>query len=310
MTTAPSPSTPKLPRPGSLGAWVLASRPATLPVAVAPVAVGVACARAAGLPIDARAALAALLGAVWIQIGTNFANDVFDFEKGADDATRIGPTRAVQAGLLAPAAVRRGMFVSFALATLFGAYLVGSSGWPIVAIGVASIVSGIAYTGGPYPLGYNGLGDVFVFGFFGLVAVTGTAFVATGQVPTIAWIASVPVGALATAVLVVNNVRDYQGDVRVGKRTLVARFGRRFGELEYLAMVLLGAGVPIGLAVLGLASRWTALAALPLPFGLSLFRTLCASTDGPTLNRCLASTAKLMLATSALLAIGLALGGP
>ena len=202
-------------RPGSLRAWVLAARPATLAVAVVPVLVGTAIAHAMH---HARIgpALAALLGAMWIQIGTNFANDVFDYEKGADTEERLGPVRATQAGLLDARAMRIGMIASFALATFAGTYLLAVAGWPVFVIGIVSIASGIAYTGGPYPLGYNGLGDLFVFVFFGFVAVCGTVFVQTASVPWMAIAASIPVGALATAILVVNNVRDGATDVKAG----------------------------------------------------------------------------------------------
>src|SRR5580692_1531577 len=218
-------------QPGLLRVWLLACRPATLVAAFVPVAVGAACA-VADAHFRAGPALAALLGAVFIQIGTNLANDVYDFERGADTAERLGPTRAVQAGLLTARQVRAGMVVAFGLATLAGAYLVSAAGWPVVAIGVLSVASGIAYTGGPYPLGYHGLGDVFVMAFFGFVAVCGTVFVQAHEVPLLAWLAAVPVGAIATAVLVVNNLRDREQDARAGKRTLAVRFGRRAGVVE------------------------------------------------------------------------------
>ncbi len=298
---------PELPSPGSLGVWVLAARPQTLPVAVAPVVVGAAVASAAG-GLRYAAVVAALLGALLIQIGTNFAHDVFDFEKGADDEQRLGPPRAVQSGLLSPGAVRAGMIVSFALATVAGAWLVYLSGPIIVAIGVASILSGIAYTGGPYPLGYNGLGDVFVFVFFGLVAVCGTAFVASGSVPAAAWLAALPVGALATAVLVVNNARDHQTDARAGKRTLVVRLGRRFATRQYAALIALAYVSPVLMLALGLTGPGVLLSLLPLPFALGLCRKL-AKTEGRDLNPLLPATARLLLATSALLAAGIAWGG-
>jgi 1,4-dihydroxy-2-naphthoate octaprenyltransferase len=259
---------------------------------------------AAGVRWGALAA--ALLGAVFIQVGTNLANDVFDHEKGADTAERLGPTRVTQAGLLTPAEVRRGMMVAFGLAVAAGAYLVAVGGPVIVAIGLASIASGVAYTGGPYPLGYNGLGDVFVFVFFGLVAVCGTAFVATGALPMLAWWAAVPVGALATAVLVVNNVRDRSTDVRAGKRTLVVRFGRAFGVAEYAGLWLLAAGATVGMAA-WLRSPWVLLPLVTLPLGARLTRTV-ATVEGAPLNATLAATAKALLAFGSLLAAGIAAG--
>ncbi|NUO52066.1 MAG: 1,4-dihydroxy-2-naphthoate polyprenyltransferase [Polyangiaceae bacterium] len=298
--------TKTLPLPGSMGAWVMASRPATLPVAVAPVAVGAAVASALGA-LRWPAALAALAGALFIQIGTNFANDVFDAEKGADDEQRVGPPRAVQKGLLTPGAVRIGMAVAFGLATLLGIYLAVVGGPVIVAIGIASILSGIAYTGGPYPLGYNGLGDVFVFVFFGPVAVVGTTWVAAGQAPAAAFAASVPVGALATAVLVINNVRDRVGDARTGKRTLVVRYGRLFGLIEHAALHAAAALAPVIGVILGWLPA-TSLIALPtLALGLGITRAL-ATREGAELNPLLARQAKILLAFSALLAAGIAVG--
>jgi 1,4-dihydroxy-2-naphthoate octaprenyltransferase len=267
--------------------------------AVAYRSVGAASVRVASL-------VAALVGAMLIQIGTNLANDVFDAEKGADTADRLGPTRVTQAGLLTAREVRAGMVVAFGLATVAGVYLTAVSGWPLVAIGLASIASGVAYTGGPYPLGYNGLGDVFVFVFFGLVAVCGTAFVGTGAVPALAWAAAVPVGALATAVLVVNNVRDRATDVVAGKRTLVVRLGRRFGTIEYAALWVVAWGAAVALA----ASLRSPVMLLPLatvPFGVRLMRTV-ATVEGRPLNATLASTAKMLLAYGALLTVALVAG--
>ncbi len=292
-------------KPSRARIWVMACRPATLTAAVVPVMVGAAVSvHAVGVGgLRLGALLAALFGAMMIQIGTNLANDVFDAEKGADTAERLGPTRVTQSGLLTPSEVRRGMVVSFGLATLAGVYLVASAGWPIVAIGVASIASGIAYTGGPYPLGYNGLGDVFVFVFFGLVAVCGTAFVSTGAVPALAWLAAVPVGALATAVLVVNNVRDRNTDVGAGKRTLVVRFGRRFGTVEYALLWAAAWAVPVLLAVRdGAPVRLLPL--LTIPAGIKLIRTV-ATTEGRPLNDTLASTAKMLLAFGVLFSLSL-----
>ncbi len=295
----------RLPEPSSLGAWVLAARPQTLPVAVAPVAVGASVAYASGAP-NWLAVGAALFGALMLQVGTNFANDVFDFEKGADDERRLGPPRAVQRGLLTPRAVRIGMAVSFLAAALAGVYLIAVAGWPILVIGVASILSGIAYTGGPYPLGYHGLGDVFVFVFFGPVAVMGTAWVAAGQLPAGALPASVPIGALATAVLVINNVRDRAGDARSGKRTVVVRFGRAFGVALHAALHVVSAVAPL----VGVAVGWlpaTSLMALPvLWLGLRVTKTLATTDDGEKLNPLLGRQAKVLLAFAAVFSSGIA----
>lgn len=296
-----------MPAPGSLRAWLLATRPQTLTVGAVPVMVGSALAwhHPGFRPL---AAWAALLGALWIQIGTNLANDVFDFEKGADTAERLGPLRVTQAGLISPAAMRRGMWLSFALATLCGGYLTWVAGLPIVVIGLLAIASGIAYTGGPYPLGYNGLGDVFVFVFFGLVAVCGTCLVAADGALAVSprvIAAAIPVGALATAVLVVNNVRDQRSDVQAGKRTLVVRFGRRFGVAEYFALIGLSYVVPVLFVLAGWAGLIGLLPLLTLPLTWPLLQTMSAATDGSTLNRTLAKTAQLVLMFGVLWAIAL-----
>lgn len=288
-------------------AWWMASRPKTLTAAWAPVLVGTACAAAAHRA-DAAVALAALGGASMIQIGTNFANDVFDFEKGADDERRLGPTRAVQAGLLSPRQMRGGMIVAFALATLFGIYLVTVGGWPIVAVGLASIASGIAYTGGPYPLGYNGLGDVFVMLFFGLVAVCCTAALQVGTIPPDSIPAAVGVGAIATAVLVVNNIRDAPLDGPAGKRTLVVRFGRTFGLVEYAALIAIAFAVPFVLWQ-GFGYRAAVLiGAAPAPAGMLLIRRLIAAESGDAFNALLGKTAGLLLLYSVALSAGIVLG--
>ena len=293
-------------RPGSAKAWLLASRPATLTAALVPVLVGTAVAHATG-GVRVGPALAALFGAFMIQIATNFANDVFDHEKGADTKDRLGPTRAVQAGLLSPREVRGGMILAIALATLAGVYLTVVGGWPIIVIGVASVVSGVAYTGGPYPLGYHGLGDLFVMIFFGFVAVCGTVFVQTGAVPPLAWLASVPVGAIATAVLVVNNVRDRETDVLAHKRTLAVRFGRRVAVAEYIALLAIAYAAPVVAVVALHRAPWALLPLASAPLAVRLARTL-ATTEGRPLNACLASTAKLLLVHGALFAIGIAIG--
>lgn len=300
-STIPEPTT----RPSRLGCWVLAARPKTLSAASVPVVVGSACAFSQG---HARLgpALAALAGALLLQIGANFANDVYDYEKGADTAERLGPTRAVQAGLLSPAAMKRGMYVVFGLALLLGAYLTAVAGPIILGIGVVSIVSAIAYTGGPYPLGYNGLGDLFVFVFFGFVAVCGTAFVQLGAVPELALWCSLPVGALATAILVVNNLRDHEQDARVGKRTLAVRWGPRAVIAEYGVLLALSYAVPLFLATSSARGRFVLLPLLTLPLARRLMRGVGTET-GKALNARLAGTAKLLLLFGVLLALGIVL---
>jgi len=289
--------------PGSVAAWLLASRPRTLPAAVVPVAVGTACAYALS-SADWDAAVAALGGALLIQVGTNLANDLFDHEKGADTADRLGPTRAVQAGLLSPAQVRVGMAVSFLLATLCGLYLWSLVGWPIFAVGIVSILAGVAYTGGPFPLAYNGLGDVFVMVFFGFVAVCGTAYVQMGSVPLLSVIAALPVGALATAMLVVNNLRDVDTDRLAGKGTLVVRFGRGQALLEYPLMLVLAYAATVAIALLPEGGPAALLPLLTLPLAWRLHGELRSLTGAP-LNGTLAGTAKLLLCFGFLLAVGL-----
>ena len=284
-----------------MSVWIAAARPRTLPAAVVPVAVGTACVAA----VDQVAwgpALAALAGAIAIQIGTNFANDVFDAEKGADGADRVGPLRAVSAGLITAAAMKRAMIGAFAVASAFGLYLVATAGWPIVAIGIASILSGIAYTGGPWPLGYHGLGDVFVMVFFGFVAVCGTVFVQLARVPALALWAAIPVGALATAILVVNNLRDRASDTRAGKRTLAVRLGRRAVLVEYALLLAVAYVVPVALAV---HAPWRALPVVTAPLALVRLRQLAAASDGPTFNGLLAATGQLLLLHGVLFAVGL-----
>lgn len=302
----PSPSPVSLPAPGSFGAWVLAMRPATLGAAVVPVAVGAAVAFAAG-GLRLWPVLGALLGAILIQIGTNFANDVFDYEKGADTKDRLGPTRAVQAGLISAKAMRAAMIFTFVLAALAGAYLTYVGGWPLLIIGITSILSGIAYTGGPYPLGYNGLGDLFVMIFFGFVAVCGTVLVSLGSVPALAFWASWPPGALATAILVVNNVRDRDTDVLAGKRTLAVRFGRAAGIAEYRFLMVSSFLVPMLLFILGKAGWPILLPLLTAPAAVVLMRGLVAG-QGKELNAVLVGTARLLVFFGALFAVGLAWG--
>lgn len=290
-------------QPGSMRAWFLATRPQTLAAALVPVSVGTALAyRAGGLRI--LPALAALLGAFLIQIGTNLANDAFDYEKGADDGSRLGPARAAQSGWLTPRQLRVGVGVVFALAVAVGLYLVSVGGVGILAVGVASLIAAYAYTGGPFPLAYNGLGDVFVIVFFGFVAVLGTSWVAGGGLTELGAFAAVPVGALANGILVVNNVRDREGDARVGKRTLIVRLGRGFGEAEYLVMLLLAYGIPAFLVASGRLGLPGLLPLLTLPLGVRLFLAL-RREQGAALNAVLAGTAKLLVFFGALFVAGL-----
>lgn len=283
--------------------WLLASRPKTLPAAVVPVLVGAALAYGDRVFVPGPF-LAAVLGALLIQIGTNFANDYFDFIQGADTEERMGPTRVTQAGMVSPRQTLIATGVAFALATLVGLYLVWVGGWPIVAIGVLSILSGIAYTGGPFPLGYNGLGELFVILFFGFVAVLGTYFVQAHTLTTLGWWVAVPVGLLSSAILVVNNYRDIQTDRKAGKRTLAARFGARFAKVEYAAFVFGSYLVPVALVALGKLGPLALLPLLTLPLAAKLMRSVMTET-GPALNRTLAGTGKLLLFFGVLFSLGL-----
>jgi len=309
MTHSPAAHLEPLPRasvrPGSAKAWVLAARPATLTAALSPVAVGTACAlHEAELRLGPG--LAAAAGAIFLQIGANFANDVYDYEKGADTAERLGPTRAVQAGWIAPGAIRKGMALVFGLALLVGVYLTFAAGPTIVAIGLASIAAAVLYTGGPYPLGYHGLGDVFVFLFFGIVAVCGTTFVHTLDASWLALWASLPMGALSTAILVVNNLRDRETDARVGKRTLAVRFGRAGALAEYLLLLVLAYATPVALVAVGRLGPLSLLPLASIPLAVSLYRSV-AREQGRALNPLLGKTARLLLVFAVLFALGIAL---
>lgn len=286
-------------------AWMLAARPKTLPAAVAPVVVGTAVAlRDDGFA--PAAALAALAVALLLQIAANLANDVFDFRRGADSSDRVGPVRVSQAGLIAPNRVLIATGLVLLLSVVAGSYLVWRGGWPILTLGLLAVVSAVAYTGGPLPLGYLGLGDLFVFFFFGLVAVAGTAYVQTGELTPLALTASVPIGCLATAILVVNNLRDIDTDRRVGKRTLAVRLGVSGTRVEYGVLVAAAyLALPIGW-VTGVFGGWWWLPWLSLPLAVGLARRV-RTTIGPALNPLLGATARLELIVAGLLAAGLLL---
>jgi 1,4-dihydroxy-2-naphthoate octaprenyltransferase len=260
--------------------WIDAMRPRTLPAAVAPVIVGSALAWRAGA-FSAAASLLCLGFALLVQIGANFANDYYDFVRGADTRERVGPVRAVAAGLVSPAAMKHAMWLAFVLAFLAGLALIAWGGWWLVAVGAASIACAIAYTGGPYPLGYHGLGDVFVFVFFGLVAVSVTFYVQAGRITAAAVAAGVAVGALATNILLVNNYRDAATDAKAGKRTLVVRFGRRYARGQFAAAHALAVVAPPALAALGMLRPDVALgvAAVAAAFGFVLLRALRAAAS-------------------------------
>jgi len=288
---------------GRWHAWLMASRPRTLPASVAPVIVGTALAvhAAAFKPL---AALAALFAALMIQVGSNFANDLGDFRRGTDEQGRVGPTRVTTAGLLTPGQVKAGMFVVFGLAALAGIYLIFLGGWPILVIGVLSILAAIAYTIGPAPFGYYGLGDLGTFVFFGLIAVVGTYYVQAHDVTPAAWLGGVAMGCLVTTILVVNNIRDADTDRAAGKRTLAVLLGRRGARIEYVLLLAVAYAVPVILwLILGL-TPWVMLAWLTLQLAGAQDRAVRTAL-GPALNRTLAGTAQLAVLYAIAFAIGL-----
>ena len=292
--------------PSSLKIWLLAARPKTLPAAAAPVVVGTSVAINEGV-FHPGPALAALLGALLLQIGSNLANDVFDYKKGADTTKRLGPMRVTQAGLLTPPQVLVGMWTVFGLAALIGLYLIWVGGWPVVVIGLASIAAAVAYTGGPFPLGYHGLGDLFVFIFFGLVAVCGSYYVQAGTISWLAVWSAVPVGVLVVNILVVNNLRDIDTDRAAGKKTLAVRLGSRGAQSEYLLLLAFAYLVPLLLWLLGKTSPWMMLAWLSLPAAWRPTR-LVLTENGSILNQALAGTARLALIFAVLFSVGLVAG--
>jgi 1,4-dihydroxy-2-naphthoate octaprenyltransferase len=289
-------------RPSALGAWKLAVRLPTLTAAVTPVLVG----SAAAIRDDEFAALpaiAALLGALALQVGANLANDVFDFKKGADTSERLGPPRAAAMGWLSSRQVLAGMWAAFGFAMLMGVYLTFVAGWEVVAIGLASIAAAIAYTGGPWPFGYHGLGDLFTFVFFGVVAVCGTYFVQAEALTGFVVLASVAVGCTVTAILVVNNLRDLATDRAAKKTTLAVLMGDRATRWYYAALLLAPFAL-VGVLDLGLA----ALLVLPaLPLGGRLIGQVLGGLAGPGLNPVLKATARYHFAFGALMSIAIAI---
>jgi 1,4-dihydroxy-2-naphthoate octaprenyltransferase len=275
----------------------------TLTAALVPVLVGTALA-ARDHPFRWAPAVAALLGAIFIQIGTNLVNDSGDFHRGADTAERLGPPRALAMGWLTAEEIRAGILVAFLLATLAGIYLVWTAGWPVVVIGVLSILAGVAYTSGPWPLAYHGLGDVFVFFFFGVVAVCGTYYVETRSLSHDASLAAVPVGALATAILVVNNVRDLDLDRAAGKRTVAVRVGRQGARAEYVALLVAAYLTPVLLFLAGRVQAWALLPLVTIPLALTEGRRVLRKVDGPSLNAALFGTARLHVLFGLLFAAG------
>jgi 1,4-dihydroxy-2-naphthoate polyprenyltransferase len=289
---------------GTLRLWLVAARPRTLPAAISPVLVGTALAGSEDV-FRALPFVAALVGSVFIQIGTNLSNDYSDARRGADAEDRLGPVRVTAGGLMPPRRVLVGTYVAFAVAVAAGLYLAAAAGWELLVVGAASILAGVLYTGGPRPYGYEGLGELFVFLFFGVVAVAGSYFVQTEELRWEAFALAVPVGLLAAAILVVNNIRDIDTDRRAGKRTLAVKLGRGGARRLFGAMVVLAFVVP-PLLVAAL-SPWVLLALAALPLAPPLLRTVSGRSDGVALNQALAGTGRLLAVFSVLLAVGVLL---
>ena len=286
--------------------WLVAARPRTLPAAVAPVLVGTALAGQEDVFHPLRFACA-LVGSIFIQVGTNLANDYSDARRGADTEDRLGPVRVTAGGLMPPRRVLIGTWVAFAIAVAAGIYLVAVAGWELLVVGAASIAAGVLYTGGPKPYGYEGLGELFVFLFFGVVAVVGSYYVQVEELEWEAFALSVPVGLLASAILVVNNVRDVDTDRRAGKRTLAVRLGRLSARRLYAVMLLLAFVAPVVVWAAGGLSATILLALLALPLAPPLVRTVGTRTDGASLNGALAGTGRLLAVFSLLLSAGILL---
>ena len=284
-------------------AWKLAIRPRTLPAAAAGVLMGSALAWRDGF-FRLDAAAACLLTALLLQVGSNLANDVFDFERGTDTPERLGPVRVTQAGLLTPAQVKQGMAVVFLLAALLGSYLARLGGWPVIVIGIAAILSAIAYTGGPFPLGYYGLGDLFVFIFFGLASVAGTYYIQAGVLSAAAWWMAIPPGLIITGILVVNNLRDLENDRKAGKHTLAVILGERGARIQYLVCMLAAYLVLPVAAWMGVVPWLSLLAWASLPFAIRATRVVFKEKGRP-LNAALAGTGQTALLYSILVWVGL-----
>lgn len=284
-------------------AWVLAIRPRTLPAAAAGVIMGAAMAWHDGY-FRLDAVLVCLFTALMLQIGSNLANDVFDFERGTDTAERMGPTRVTQAGLLTPKQVKFGMVVVFGLSAILGLYLAWLGGWVIIILGAAAIISAIAYTGGPFPIGYYGLGDIFVFIFFGLASVAGTYYIQAGMVTSAVWWMAIPPGLIITAILVVNNLRDIENDRKGGKHTMAVRLGEQGTKIQYIVCMVVAYLILIPVVGAGLIPWTTLLAWFSLPFAYQATQVVLTQ-KGRSLNMALAKTGQTALVFSLLFWLGL-----
>ena len=286
-----------------LKVWILASRPKTLWAAISPVIIGTAMAYGENKAHWLSAILAAV-GAVLIQIGTNYANDYYDYIRGADKTQRLGPIRVTQAGLVKLDVMKKAMILIFTLAFISGMYLIYRGGWPIFIIGILSILFGVLYTAGPYPLGYNGLGDIFVLIFFGIVAVGGTYYVQTLEINSLVILAGLSPGLFSMAILTVNNLRDIYSDRNIGKKTLAVRFGENFARMEYLVSVLIACLIPIILYFLTSSHVYALAASMVFIIAIPSIRIIFVQEPGKIFNQVLATTGKLLLIYSIIFSIG------
>jgi 1,4-dihydroxy-2-naphthoate polyprenyltransferase len=306
--TRPQPMTATAPAtaPSGVRIWLMAARIRTLPASVAPVLVGTALA-GFGHVFHPLRFVAALVGAMFIQVGTNLSNDYSDARRGADAEDRLGPVRVTAGGLVPPKRVLIATYISFGVAVLAGIYLIVVAGWQLLLVGAASILAGVLYTGGPRPYGYEGLGELFVFLFFGIVAVAGSFFVQVKHLEWEAFALAVPVGLLAAAILVVNNVRDIETDRRAGKLTLAVRLGRSRSRALFAAMIYVSYLLAPVTWIFGPLSAWLLITWLTLPIAAGIVRQVRNRVDGPSLNQALAQTGMLQLAFCTLLSAGLLL---
>ena len=294
--------------------WLLAIRPATLPASVSGVIVGLGVARAGGTALRWDVALGCLAVALLLQVAANLANDLSDFRRGADTPDRMGPTRVAAAGLVTVPQLEVAIGAVLAAAAVAGSWLTLIGGPAFLVVGLAAMVAALAYTGGPFAYGYHGLGELFVFTFFGLVAVAGTAALQSGRLDTLYLVTAIPIGTLTTAILVVNNLRDISTDRAAGKRTLAVVFGAGFAKAEYAVCLVIAGAVPVALT----AARWrassdiavlaTLLPLLAIPLAVPLWRAVAADGDPRRLNLVLRGTGRLTLAFAVLFGLGLAFG--
>lgn len=290
-------------KPSYFKIWVEAARPKTLPAGVAPVLIGTSMAVGEG-KWDILSGLCALIGAIFIQVGANYANDYFDYLKGADSAERLGPRRVTQAGLVKPESVRFATLLVFLFACVPGSYIVMRGGLPFVVIGLSAIFFAVVYTAGPFPLGYIGIADLFVLVYFGPVALAGTYYLHTGKFSSDAFLAGIASGLLSTALLTVNNLRDIEQDRAAGKKTLAVRFGASFARLEYMTCVLTATAlIPMYLFLMKNRFYLPVAALVSTAYGLRLVRAVLGGMSGSELNQVLAATGKLLILFSILFSV-------